>query len=674
MAAGGTIDGVNLPPSERVIRSISVLSPSDATLSRIEEGFEFTDIWAPRILAGGEAGLGYGMGAKWNSTIDLRAAPMRTATYLADLNDLPGMIPSESRVWKTSFDTAGKWTNHVSNTLDFGKLAFAAYRDFRDHGHLTNESEQAALKAIVGIASGRLGMIVGTGTTLVAGAVLSGSAPLVIGIVAGAAVGSILNDKGEALVDTLYAQGFPGFANKAAELSVGLLGTANSIPPSPDGRILTSAAVANSELPGLPKQNIVVGQPAPEVHWKFDMTTKTFQWINQATSGDVDRILTQLDLTPDPVILNITGDQSSDPDDFIFGGKLGDRLIGGAGNDLIDGGPGNDFIQGGPGFDTLYGGSGQDTAVFDLAEQAYKITPTTGRDGILQYVINGNQIMAPDLADLLVGIDYVRFSDKVVKLDPGSNQPLFGSISHAPSDQGAKIFAMYMGILGRKPELLGAEHWAHFLEAGGSIRAMADGFLNSPEGINRTGSSDNKTFVELLYQTTLGRGADQEGFTYWVNALSNGQSRADVGLGFVLSAEHFDQLSYALDAGIVTPDKASSDVARLYYAVLDRAPDAGGLAYWTALVKRGTSMTSVAETFLSAPEVQSKTASLTNAQYVDMIYQNALGRNAEAGGLATWTGELDRGASRVGVTAAIGLSTEAQQHHLAHIEQGWLLS
>ena len=64
---------------------------------------------------------------------------------------------------------------------------------------------------------------------------------------------------------------------------------------------------------------------------------------------------------------------------------------------------------------------------------------------------------------------------------------------------------------------------------------------------------------------------------------------------------------------------------------------------------------------------------LTNAQYVDWLYQNALGRHAESAGLSYWTDQLDHGGARAGVTTAIGESVEAQQHHLADIEAGWHL-
>jgi len=250
----------------------------------------------------------------------------------------------------------------------------------------------------------------------------------------------------------------------------------------------------------------------------------------------------------------------------------------------------------------------------------------------------------------------------------------FGSLIHDATADGGKVFALYNGLLGRAPDVGGLESWTASLKAGAAVRDIASNFLASAEGQARTGALDNAAFVKQLYQTTLHRQFDQGGLDNWLGQLSHGSSRADVATSFALSNEHIASLKTSFDAGIYVPDAAASNVARLYYAVLDRAPDTGGLINWTNYVKSGAPIEAVTQSFLSTPEVQAKTGSLSNSQYVDMTYKNALGRHAEPNGLAAWTAELDHGASRVGVTTAIGLSAEAQQYHLKHIENGWLIS
>ena len=244
---------------------------------------------------------------------------------------------------------------------------------------------------------------------------------------------------------------------------------------------------------------------------------------------------------------------------------------------------------------------------------------------------------------------------------------------HDPASPGGEIYALYEGLLGRAPDPLGLEGWASALAHGTSLHDVAHAFLTSPEGQARAGALDNAAFVEQLYGATLHRHSDAAGLSAWTQQLDAGSARADVALGFALSPEHLASLQGAFDAGVFVPDAAAASVARLYYAVLDRAPDAAGLSYWTSIIGTGASLDSVAQAFLGAPEVQARTGGLTNAQYVDWLYQNALGRHAESAGLSYWTDQLDHGGARAGVTTAIGESVEAQQHHLADIEAGWHL-
>src|SRR6185436_4616992 len=45
--------------------------------------------------------------------------------------------------------------------------------------------------------------------------------------------------------------------------------------------------------------------------------------------------------------------------------------------------------------------------------------------------------------------------------------------------------------------------------------------------------------------------------------------------------------------------------------------------------------------FAGSPEFQSTYGALNNGQFVDLVYQNVLGRPPDAGGRAYWKGQLD---------------------------------
>ncbi len=50
------------------------------------------------------------------------------------------------------------------------------------------------------------------------------------------------------------------------------------------------------------------------------------------------------------------------------------------------------------------------------------------------------------------------------------------------------------------------------------------------------------------------------------------------------------------------PSASDAAIARLYYGVLDRAPDAGGLASWEGAFAQGMSLTTIASDFIGSSE------------------------------------------------------------------------
>ncbi|GGK43734.1 DUF4214 domain-containing protein [Salinarimonas ramus] len=84
---------------------------------------------------------------------------------------------------------------------------------------------------------------------------------------------------------------------------------------------------------------------------------------------------------------------------------------------------------------------------------------------------------------------------------------------------------------------------------------------------------------------------------------------------------------------------------RVYQAAFDRTPDNDGLKFWIDRADGGTSLIDIAAGFVASAEFQSiYGANPTSAQFVGRLYQNVLGREGEAGGVAFWTNELNTGA------------------------------
>jgi hypothetical protein len=81
---------------------------------------------------------------------------------------------------------------------------------------------------------------------------------------------------------------------------------------------------------------------------------------------------------------------------------------------------------------------------------------------------------------------------------------------------------------------------------------------------------------------------------------------------------------------------------RLYGGAFDRTPDEGGFRFWTSRLDEKSSLHNVATEFINSPEFIARYgASLSNAAFVDALYQNVLHRAGDTGGIAYWNQQLD---------------------------------
>lgn len=93
------------------------------------------------------------------------------------------------------------------------------------------------------------------------------------------------------------------------------------------------------------------------------------------------------------------------------------------------------------------------------------------------------------------------------------------------------------------------------------------------------------------------------------------------------------------------PDKYSLD--RLYSAYFLRTPDEGGIGYWRQQMAAGRiSLNGVAQNFSQSAEFRARYGPLDNAGFVRLVYSNVMDREPDAGGLAHWTGVLNSGRTR----------------------------
>ncbi|MCU7837049.1 MAG: DUF4214 domain-containing protein [gamma proteobacterium symbiont of Taylorina sp.] len=156
------------------------------------------------------------------------------------------------------------------------------------------------------------------------------------------------------------------------------------------------------------------------------------------------------------------------------------------------------------------------------------------------------------------------------------------------------------------------------------------------------------TFVEQLYNKFLGRSSEVSGLSYWVEQIDTGALNASqVTLDFINSSEFINSVA---------------PIARLYYATLDRIPDAAGLLYWVNAYQSGQSLEDISNGFMASSEFQSNYGDLSdNSAFLEQLYQNVLNRQSDSGGLSYWLNQLDNGMSRAGVVDGFANSVEFTQ-------------
>jgi subtilisin family serine protease len=166
-------------------------------------------------------------------------------------------------------------------------------------------------------------------------------------------------------------------------------------------------------------------------------------------------------------------------------------------------------LLGTPGNDALIGGVGIDTAVFSGARSQYVISSTT----------DGWQISSTsDGVDTLKSVERVKFSDATIALDV--------------SGTAGQAYRIFQAAFNRAPDAAGLGYWINVMDKGSPLKAIAQGFVDSPEFKALYGSNPtNAQIVSKLYDNVLHRSPDAAGYDYWLGVLD----RQDASVAEVLA-------------------------------------------------------------------------------------------------------------------------------------------
>ena len=174
--------------------------------------------------------------------------------------------------------------------------------------------------------------------------------------------------------------------------------------------------------------------------------------------------------------------------------------------------------------------------------------PDSGQDAVCSFVADWIHVKAAwDLAvdpDELTGLHQLGaqcgWSSSTVDPDPATPDELATLFASRPLHRGhSTILRLYWAVLGRQPELAGADYWVNVYDAELLTTLQIAGyFATSAEFAATYGVAvSDEDFVALAYRNVLGREPELEGFHYWISQLDRGLSRGDMILYVSLAPE-----------------------------------------------------------------------------------------------------------------------------------------
>jgi Ca2+-binding RTX toxin-like protein len=312
--------------------------------------------------------------------------------------------------------------------------------------------------------------------------------------------------------------------------------------------------------------------------------------------------------------------------DVLITGSGSDVVTGGAGNDHIETGAGNDIINTGEGSDVILAGAGRDVINVAGASTDYTVDVT----GSFLNLTGTNNVT-------IQGGEFVTFTDN-------------HTLAIVETDAEATALRLFDGLLSRDVDNSSAEFYSAAVQNGTSLETIANSFLAS----NEYKATVNDGFIDQAYTALLGRadGADDAGQSYWQDQLAAGKTQGEVAAAISISAE-----------AQANGQSNEAFISSLYETALGRTADAEGTSFWIGSLIGGSNRAEVATSIFSSTEASHH----ANAEFIDSLYSNALGRDNVAdtdAGKAAWIAAVDQGTLTQG-QAVIGIvgSEQGVEHN-----------
>lgn len=225
------------------------------------------------------------------------------------------------------------------------------------------------------------------------------------------------------------------------------------------------------------------------------------------------------------------------------------------------------------------------------------------------------------------------------------------------------ISHLYDVLFERSADTSGLASYTTALKNGtATASSVANTLISSNEFQNKQYSDD--AYVKKLYLALLGRNAGISEVKEWTEKLETGVSRTYI-LAQIAGSEEFQNIcnSYKIPQGSIAVtenrDKnyyITAYVARCYQTILERTADTSGLNTWTGKILGGDGGAEIVRDLLLSQEFKNKKKS--DRQVIEILYKAMLNRASDSNGRAYWLGYLEDGVSYVYVINGFSGSPE----------------
>ena len=167
-----------------------------------------------------------------------------------------------------------------------------------------------------------------------------------------------------------------------------------------------------------------------------------------------------------------------------------------------------------------------------------------------------------------------------------------------------------------------------------------------------------RLFAMQQYRDFLGREGESAGVAFYQQEIGSGAMPRLQAIENFLGSPEFQ-------GGL-------PQCTRLYLSFFNRIPDYGGLLFQVGQFRSGVGLAAIAQNFSNSPEFTSRYGALTDDQYINLVYQNVLGRAPDPQGYDFYFTRLQSGALTRG-QMMIGFS-ESPEFQLLMAEEVYVIA